>query len=611
MAVSNPSLRWKLCWLLVATAVLTVAAFGLVAYLAARKTILEATNARLQSAVSQLNTLTAVSVTNQIELLRSVARDPAVIDALQHPAAPVTPATIAALRRLLAGNNAANGGAVDLVLPDATVIYATDAGDDGRASRPPLVIPETATIGPLFEAGETQAFEEAAPVLVAQRTIGGVRLTRKIGSAATRRVLSSLLGEKSEFLIGNQHGALWGESGKVMYPPQPEPSLVYQRNGRRWVSASMPLRDTPWLMAVEIPESVALSPARALFLPFLGTGAVIALAGVLVGLRVSNRITSPLADLTAATEAIARGERDITINGSDREDEIGRLARSFGSMAASVRAVRDRLESEVDARTGELGEAVEGLRKLDEELRQSERFAAIGRLSGNVSHELRNPLGVMSMVTLLLDGMPDASPKVKDYVSLLREQIRLSERIISDLLDRARAGATVPVRSEVDVLGLLESLLGRAEIPSTVTVRRDFPPALPALRLDRDHVGQIVWNLMTNAVQAMHGTGTLTVGAAVSNGRLRISVRDSGPGISATHAEKIFEPLFTTKAEGVGLGLAISRSFARSNGGDLRVENAGQAGGACFVLELPATPAHGADARAQRGDSASSSVSAS
>lgn len=588
--MNGRSLRWTFCWLLVVTATLTVATFGLVAYLAARKTALEATNTRLQSVLSQLVAIAGPTVSTQLKTLRAAAGEPGVVDHIDHPDHPMPASAEHALRALQQGA-AGNAGLLELARRDGTVVYTLDTGAPPvtrRHAEGAVRIPDDAEFLPFDDADGTPIYEARVPIRRGTDIIGVLRLTRSLGNTASRRLLSSLLGERSELLIGNRDGTLWGESGMIHYPAGAATTMTYTRTGARWISAAGTLPDTPWMYSVEMPERVALAPARALFLPFLITGALIAIGSVIVGSRVSRRITTPLADLTAAAEAIARGERNVTLGSVDREDEIGRLARAFDSMATSVHAVRDRLESEIDARTGELGDAVEGLRKLDEELRRNERFATIGRLSGSVGHELRNPLNVMSTVVFLLDAMPDASPKVKDYASLLREQIRLSERIISDLLDRARSGA--PVRSAVEIPQLLDEQLARAEIPSTVTVVRRVPDTMPTVALDKDHVGQIVWNLINNAVQAMRSSGTLTIAADIVGDRVRIEVRDSGPGIAPADADKIFQPLFTTKPQGVGLGLSIARAFARSNGGDLTfVSSPGQ--GAVFVLDLPATPA--------------------
>jgi len=123
-----------------------------------------------------------------------------------------------------------------------------------------------------------------------------------------------------------------------------------------------------------------------------------------------------------------------------------------------------------------------------------------------------------------------------------------------------------------------------------VRVERRFSTPLPPMRLDRDQVSQILWNLVTNAVNAMQGgPGTLTISVSAAGARLRIEVRDTGPGIDRADVERVFDPSFTTKPQGVGLGLSISRAFARASGGDLFVSGAGGRG-ACFVLDLPATP---------------------
>jgi signal transduction histidine kinase len=597
------SLRWRICWLLVVTAVVTVTAFGFFAYRTARATTLTATYTRLSSALAQINTLAELGTQNQLEAVRAAAGDRSIIDALQHSAQPLPDGAATILRRLQGGAN----GSVELRLSNGAVRYASDpaAPSDVR----PFAVVTDAVVGPMYESGGAEAFDIDATVTSAGAPVGGIRVTRRLGKVANRRLTASLLGNNAALLIGNRDGTLWSDAGAVSYPLNDGSPIEYVRNGTRWVSAWAAVKDTPWLYAVEIPEHEALAPARALLMPFVITGALIALAGVIAGLRVSRKITDPLEDLTGATEAIARGERNVTLTAIDRPDEIGRLARAFASMATSVRAVRDQLESDIDVRTGELTDAVGKLRELDEELRRNERFATIGRLSGSVGHELRNPLGVMSTIVFLLDALPDASPKLKDYAGLLREQIRLSERIISDLLDRAKTSA--PVHAVVDVPRLLDEVIARAGIPESVRVEVRAGAAMPLVALDRDHVGQIIWNLVNNAVQAIHGSGTIRVDALLSPGRLRIEVRDSGPGVAPADRERVFEPLFTTKLQGVGLGLSVSRAFARSNGGDLFVIHGGDTAGACFVLDLPVRLASVSEAAAHNAARDRRSASAS
>jgi signal transduction histidine kinase len=102
-------------------------------------------------------------------------------------------------------------------------------------------------------------------------------------------------------------------------------------------------------------------------------------------------------------------------------------------------------------------------------------------------------------------------------------------------------------------------------------------------------MGQIIFNLLINAMQAMDGQGRITIRVHAADDHVHYDVTDTGPGIKAENLEKIFEPLFTTKARGIGLGLAVSRTLARANGGDLTVTSA-QGGGATFRLTLPVAP---------------------
>ncbi|MGQ0767316.1 MAG: sensor histidine kinase [Gemmatimonadota bacterium] len=559
------SLRWKLPLLFAFTAAVTVAAFGLFAYRAVEESAIGATHTRLRSAVVQVNTIVELGVLNQLESVGAVARDPAVVAALQVGGTAASLLVDSALARLRTRLDTTV--AVDLVRRDGIVLRSIPAH---RVRRSPhgSAIPQTAALGPIHERDSLQRFQATAPVRVGQEIVGAVRVTRLIGqgTSANTRIVERIVGPEGELLVGNVDGTMWVRGRALTYPlDQPSP-VIYERDGQRWVSASLPVRDSPWLYAVDLPEHVALAPARALITPFLMTGSLIALAGALLGFGVSNRITRPLGELTAATEAIARGDRNVNLVATDRHDEIGRLARAFETMATSVRSVQEKLESDIDSRTGELSTAVDRLRELHEELKQSERLATIGRLSGSVSHELRNPLGVMSNVVFLLDALPDASPRIRDYASLLREQIRLSERIISDLLDRVRSGSSE--RASMDVTRLLDDVLERMTIPDCVDVDRQYVAGLPQVMVDRDQVGQVLWNLVSNAVQAMQGSpgegkegGTLTIEASAAGDRLYVEVRDTGAGVRSEDAERIFEPLYTTNAKGVGLGLSISRAF--------------------------------------------------
>ena len=217
---------------------------------------------------------------------------------------------------------------------------------------------------------------------------------------------------------------------------------------------------------------------------------------------------------------------------------------------------------------------------------RKEKLAMLGQLASGVGHELRNPLGVMTNAVYFLRMVLASSPKnVLEYLEILQQQITLSEKIVSDLLDFARSKP--PQRMPTSVPTVARAQLERLGSTNGIRIEQHYPNDLPQALVDPTQMGQIVLNLLSNAMQALEGTGSIAVNAHANDGAVHLDVVDTGPGVPPENIEKIFEPLFTTKARGIGLGLAVSRTLARANGGDLTVRSmVGQ--GATFRLTLPA-----------------------
>ncbi len=243
-------------------------------------------------------------------------------------------------------------------------------------------------------------------------------------------------------------------------------------------------------------------------------------------------------------------------------------------------------QAEIFQRAQELQETNRKLRDAQDALLRHERLATLGQLAGGVAHELRHPLGVMSNAIFFLgETMKQPEDTVVEYFDILRTQISLAEKIVGDLLDFARQRQ--PVREAVHLDELTRAQLDRVRVPGSVRIDKIFPATLPAALADPVQAGQILLNLLTNALQAMgDAAGVLTIEAHSRDHRVSLAVRDSGPGIDPANLEKIFEPLFTTRTRGIGLGLAVSRNLARANGGDLTVSSP-PGHGATFRLELP------------------------
>jgi len=251
-----------------------------------------------------------------------------------------------------------------------------------------------------------------------------------------------------------------------------------------------------------------------------------------------------------------------------------------------------------------------------EELVRKEKLAALGQLAGSVGHELRTPLGVMNNALYFLSTVtPDAGNTVKEYLKIIKKEVDNSERIIADLLDFSRP--RIPQMKPATVSELINQSFDKCPIPEGITVDTDIPATLPPVTVDPFQMGQVFQNLITNAVQAMPEGGTVRISARVTrdegltrdegrgtkdegrkdfssivqaNGHpssIEISVSDTGEGISPDNMKKLFQPLFTTKPKGIGLGLTVCRRLTEANGGRIEVQSEGGKG-TTFTVMLPA-----------------------
>ena len=260
------------------------------------------------------------------------------------------------------------------------------------------------------------------------------------------------------------------------------------------------------------------------------------------------------------------------------------------------------LEQKVEERTQEL-------MKAQEELLRREKLNLLGIVAGNVGNELRNPLGVMSNAVFFLESqLTEADETIREYLVIIKNEIAGSQRVLSDFIDYFRTGT--PRVKAVPVDELINRSLSGCAVPDNVTVSVVFPETPPMVKVDPSQMRQVLQNLITNALQAMPDGGALNIGAhsidnavMISNGSplsgsrtvppwqgnagfVELRVADSGAGIALENMEQVFQPLFTTKARGIGLGLSICKSFVEANCG--RIEVASEFGkGTCFTVQLP------------------------
>lgn len=224
-------------------------------------------------------------------------------------------------------------------------------------------------------------------------------------------------------------------------------------------------------------------------------------------------------------------------------------------------------------------------------MQRAERLATFGQLVASIAHELRNPLGVIeSSLFLIRRRLVEPQEGVKRHLDKIEAQVRLSNRIINNLLDMVRERPGAP--RTVHPMSLVRVALEDFAPPEAARIQLVAEPEAEAVAVhaDPDHLRQILVNLLANALEAAAPEGTVRVSLSTDPERVCVRVNDSGPGIDERVRHRLFEPLVTTKARGIGLGLALCRRLAERNGGSLGLSS-GQLSGASFDLTLPrATP---------------------
>ncbi|ABO50518.1 integral membrane sensor signal transduction histidine kinase [Desulforamulus reducens MI-1] len=283
---------------------------------------------------------------------------------------------------------------------------------------------------------------------------------------------------------------------------------------------------------------------------------------------------------------------------------IHNLATEVRVIKKGLLGMEEDLDKRLPAMPGEIGEVVQAInnladslkekKRLQEELMRSERLVALGRLVTGVAHELRNPLGIVRATVQVMDGEYKNLEGIKDYTKVICEQIDRGNKVIQELLDFGRPSK--PIVSPIDLNGLLESVL-TFTYPilrqNNIQLVREFTKDLPKANIDSDRIKQVFVNLILNAIQAMPGGGNLTINTFAEKDTIQVQFTDSGKGISPKDLPRIFDPFYTTKDDGAGLGLAISHQIIRMHGGAIWVSSTSPTGTTFNVCLPKSSPQEG------------------
>jgi two-component system NtrC family sensor kinase len=303
---------------------------------------------------------------------------------------------------------------------------------------------------------------------------------------------------------------------------------------------------------------------------------VITFTGIFVAIAISNilanSITKPVRSLVSAADNLARGDLTHRLEDGISKDEIGELGKAFNYMADAIKERDEQLKENVE-----------------QELMKSERLAIIGQLAAGFAHEINNPLGSILIYSyLLLEDLEKGDSKRGNLEKIVDLTTRCKD-IVKGLLDFSRQ--TEPEMRISNVNKIIEdvlSLVGRQSIFHNIKIIKKLSENLPQTMLDDAQIQQVFMNIVFNAAEAMNGQGELIIETFYCEKFIESKFTDTGCGIPEENIEKLFEPFFSTKKEGhgVGLGLSISYGIIKKHNGEIIVDS--EVGkGSTFTVRLP------------------------
>jgi signal transduction histidine kinase len=426
----------------------------------------------------------------------------------------------------------------------------------------------------------------AAPLFSGQRFVGVVAL-----QISTDKLFTSLsnytgLGETGETVFAAKRG----DEAVIVAPLRHDPGAAFSRTVPIGAAQALPIQKAVqgergsgfsvdyrgreilavwqyiphlrWGMVVKIDTAEAFAPVFRLRQTTITLAIIVLSLAALLAIFLAGSIAGPIRRLHEGVEIIGPGKLDHRV-GTDSPDEVGQLSRAF-----------DRMTS--------------GLRQAQEKLRIASQLSILGKVSGSIGHEIRNPLGVIdSSAYYLKMKLKDADEKTRLHLDRIKTQVGAATAIIQSLHDLVRVAE--PHRTHIDPGRVIEEGLELAAPPPGIAVENAIGAGEYRIDADRQQLTMVVKNLASNAAQSMGEEGTLSITATPqADGWLDITFRDTGPGIAAENIEKIFEPLFTTKAKGMGFGLALCRIIIEKHGGTITATSTPDEG-AAFVVHLPWT----------------------
>jgi signal transduction histidine kinase len=542
------SLRWRLPFAMAASTGLVIAAVVAVGYREVKANLIQAAGIRAQATADQLAGLFVQMTQQRMNELQRMANHPSLRQLFEHPdndTRDVARAHLAQIRspgpQIMEVWNAAG---------ECVLSVATPPGAENAL--PPGSMPAGTGVAPLQRHGDQVVGESVAEIAAdagerdgvrrARARLGFLVVRRPLNGGPTAELLNRLVGQGAVISLGNKAGDVWTDLVKAIAPPpidRSHPGVVqYAGPNGGSVGALTDIRGTPWSMWVEFPQALILAPARA----FLERMSLIALGFVVlsaIGIRmIAARITTPLQELTLASEAVASGDYARRV-GIRRRDELGRLSVAFNAMTQEVEGAHRDLEERIRQRTAKLEEAGVLLKQRLEELDAANR--ELESFSYSVSHDLRAPLRHITGFAMMLreSATSTLDGEGQRFLTTIVDAATRMGRLIDDLLAFSRVGRTQLARSPVDLNRLIQE--AKQEVCADINGRAVSWQVqdLPTVKADPALLRLVFVNLLSNALKysAKRPQTEIEVGVMPERDDTVVFVRDNGVGFDMQYAD--------------------------------------------------------------------------
>ncbi len=291
--------------------------------------------------------------------------------------------------------------------------------------------------------------------------------------------------------------------------------------------------------------------------------------GIILAVILSLMYTKPIHNVVGAAKSVAAGDLSVELM-TDRKDEIGELTHSFNHMLKKLREEKE----------------------MEEKLREAEHLSAIGQLARNIAHEIRNPL---NFISLSIDHIrkkytPETEREKEQFESLInsiKQEIQRLNKLVGDFLDYGKSMKLNFQNTNIEAL--IDEILDLVKVKAEKdNIRINFQKSgIPSLSVDPELIKTCILNIILNSFQAMPDGGELDIETNTVNNKVQITIRDTGIGVSKENIQRIFEPFYSTKSTGLGLGLAMTKRVIEEHGGKVDFKSE-EGKGSIMTVILPA-----------------------